>query len=197
MIITTEMLKNKYSNYMNPLDKIKRDSEEGKIFRITRGIYETDRNVDPVFLAGSILSPSYISFEYALSYYGLIPERVVAITSASLQVRKHKRFTNVFGRYEFSDIPGKAFSSGTTFIMYKEYAARFATKEKAICDSLYKWPVVHSVKALKELLFEDKRIDEDEFKTCDFHELIRLAKLYKRTNLGLLIKLVQKEYLHE
>ena len=72
-----------------------------------------------------------------------------------------------------------------------------ATKEKAICDSLYKWRVVHSIKDLKQLLFEDKRIDEDEFKTCDFKLMIRLAKLYKRTNLDLLTKLIRKEYLHE
>ena len=197
MLLTTNILKERYIDYVNPLDKIKRDVDERKMFRLTRGVYETDRSVDPLLLASAILSPSYISFDSALSYYGFIPERVVAITSASLNVRKNKTFNNAFGRYEFSDIPPKAFSSGTTLIERNNHVMRIASKEKAICDSLYKWPTVHSVKDLKILLFDDKRIDEDEFAELDFGELIRLAKLYHKTNLGLLIKLIRKEYLHE
>lgn len=197
MILTTEMLKENYREYANSLDKIKRDVDQGKLFRLTRGVYETSKATNPLFLAPVILAPSYISFDSALSFYNLIPERVVAITSASLNVKKNKTFVNAFGRYEYSDIPEKAFSSGLTLIENNGYYARIATKEKAICDSLYKWRVVHSVKQLKELLFVDKRIDVDEFSSCDFATLIRLAKLYKKTNLELLIKLVRKEYLHE
>lgn len=197
MILTINQLKDKYRDYANPLDKIKRDCDAGLLFRLNRGLYEDDRSVNPIFLAASLLAPSYISFDYALSYYGLIPERVVAITSASLMVHKNKTFNNIFGRFEFSDIPAEAFASGTTYVYDGEYSARIATKEKAICDSLCKWPVVNSVKDLKILLFEDKRIDEDEFASCDFDKLIGLASLYRKTNLDLLIKLVKKEYKHE
>ena len=197
MVITTAMLKQRYADYANPLDKIKRDADRGLLIRLTRGLYETDKNVEPHLLAGCILSPSYLSFEFALSYYGLIPERVVAITSASLNVHKNKMFINKFGRYVYTDIPLSAFSDGLTLIGHDEYMVRIATKEKTICDSLYKWRVVHSIKALKELLFEDKRIDEDEFASCDFQLMKRLAKLYKKTNLNLLIKLIEKEYEHE
>ena len=197
MILTINQLKDKYRDYANPLDKIKRDCDAGLLFRLNRGLYEDDRSVNPIFLAASLLAPSYISFDYALSYYGLIPERVVAITSASLMVHKNKTFNNIFGRFEFSDIPAEAFASGTTYVYDGEYSARIATKEKAICDSLCKWPVVNSVKDLKILLFEDKRIDEDEFASCDFDKLIGLASLYRKTNLELLIKLDKKEYKHE
>jgi len=197
MIYTTSMLMKKYSNYANPLDKIKRDADKGIIIRLIRGIYETDSGVDPCLLASSILSPSYLSFDWALSYYGLIPERVEAITSASLDVRKNKTFTNKFGRYEYSDIPSSAFSEGLTYLENGDYIVKIATKEKAICDSLSKWRVVNSVKALKELLFVDKRIDEEEFSTCDFILMMRLASLYKKTNLSILIDLIKKEYSHE
>ena len=57
--------------------------------------------------------------------------------------------------------------------------------------------MVNSVKSLKELLFVDKRIDEKEFSTCDFNLMMRLASLYKKTNLDMLIKLIRKEYSHE
>ena len=197
MILTVNMLKSNYSSYSNPLDKIKRDVREEKLYRLTRGVYINEKDVDPIFLAASILSPSYISFEYALSFYGLIPERVVAITSASFRVRKNKRYINHFGRFEFSDIPSNVFPYEINVIRRDGYACRIASKEKALCDCLYKWRVVRSVKDLKILLFEDKRIDEDEFMSMNFAILIELAALYKKTNLEFLIKLVKKEYLHE
>ena len=197
MIYTTAMLKNKYSDYSNPLDKIKREVDCGHIIRLNRGLYESDNKVNPCFLASSILSPSYLSFEYALMFYGLIPEKVTSITSASFQMRKNKTFENSFARYEYSDVPSNAFSEGLTYIENDEYIVKIATKEKAICDSLSKWRVVHSIKELKELLFVDKRIDIDEFQTCDFELMVRLAKLYKKTNLNVLIKLVRREFTHE
>lgn len=197
MIVTTSMLKEKFHDYANPLDKIKRDVDKGVIIRLAKGIYETDKNTEPCLLASSILSPSYLSFDWALSFYGLIPERVFAITSASLGLRKNKTFENQFGRYEYTDIPVEAFSEGLTYLENSEYAAKIAMKEKAICDSLCKWRVVKNVKELKELLFEDKRIDEDEFALCDFELMKRLAKLYNKTNLKLLIKLIRKEYENE
>lgn len=197
MVISTSILKNKYSNYSNPLDKIKRDTDSGVLIRLNRGLYETNNTVNPCLLAAFILSPSYLSFDWALSYYGLIPEKVVSITSASLNVKKNKTFINYFGRYEYSDISSFVFSEGLTYLEQGDYKVKIATKEKAICDSLSKWRVVNSVKQLKELLFVDKRIDEDEFSTCDFKLMIRLASLYKKTNLDMLIKLIRKEYSHE
>lgn len=197
MIVTTSMLRNRYKDYANPLDKIKRDADSGVLLRINRGIYETDSNVNPCLLASSILSPSYLSFDYVLSYYGLIPEKVFPITSASLGLRKNKTFINKFGRYEYSDIPAEAFSEGLTYLEDGEYVVMIASKEKAICDSLCKWRVVHSIRELKELLFIDKRIYEEEFATCDFKLMTRLASLYKKTNLDLLMKLIRKEYDHE
>lgn len=197
MVITTSMLRKKYINYANPLDKIKRDADSGILIRLTRGLYEVDSGVNPCFLASSILSPSYLSFDWALSYYGLIPEKVFSITSASLNIKKNKMFINKFGRFEYSDIPAAAFSEGLSYLENGDYVVKIATKEKAICDSLSKWRVVNSIKNLKELLFIDKRIDEEEFLTCDFELMIRLASLYKKTNLDMLIKLIRKEYSHE
>ena len=197
MVITTSILRKQYKDYSNPLDKIKREVDSGALVRLYKGLYETNRNVDPFFLAPLILSPSYLSFEWALSYYGLIPEKVVAITSASLKVRKNKTYINFFGRFEYSDVSPEVFSEGLASLSDDEYTVRIATKEKAICDSLSKWRVVNSVKELKELLFEDKRIDEDEFKTCDFVLLLRLASLYKKTNLTLLSKFIKEELLNE
>ena len=45
-------------------------------------------------LANLIYGPSYVSYEYALTYYGLIPERVFEVTSATTQ--KNKMFNTPF-----------------------------------------------------------------------------------------------------
>lgn len=197
MIVSTSILRNQYKDYANPLDKIKRDADNGLLIRLNRGLYETNKGVNPCLLASSILSPSYLSFDWALSYYGLIPEKVIAITSASMGLRKNKTFVNAFGRYEYSDIPSQVFSEGLNYLEDGEYTVKIATKEKAICDSLCKWRIVHNIKELKELLFIDKRIDESEFEVCNFKLMLRLAGLYKKTNLEYLIKLIRKEYDHE
>ena len=39
MIVTTSMLKEKYHDYANPLDKIKREADKGILIRLTNGIY--------------------------------------------------------------------------------------------------------------------------------------------------------------
>ena len=197
MIVSTSILKEKYNDYANPLDKIKRDADKGIIFRLTRGIYETDKNIDPCLLASTIVSPSYLSFDWALSYYGLIPEKVTSITSATIGNRKNKTYKNYFGIYIYSDIPDTAFSEGLTYLESEDYIVKIAMKEKAICDSLCKWRVIKNVKELKELLFVDKRIDEYEFVSCDLKLMKRLAKLYNKTNLKLLIELIKKEYENE
>ena len=197
MITTISILKEKYKDYANPLDKIKRDTDKGLLFRVTKGIYETDSHTDPCLLASCIQPLSYLSFDWALSYYGLIPERVVSVTSATFKNRKNKTFENYFGRYKYTDIPPKAYPDGVTYLERGEYMVKIATKEKAICDSLCKWRVVKSIKDLKELLFIDKRVDEEEFSSCDFKLMKRLAALYNKTNLKLLIKLIGKEYENE
>lgn len=83
MIYTTNQLLEKYSNYRNPRDKIKRLNQQGKIIRLIKGVYVDDKNENPFVLATSVYSPSYISFESALSYHGLIPERVYRVTCAT------------------------------------------------------------------------------------------------------------------
>ena len=71
MIVTTSMLKEKYHDYANPLDKIKREADKGILIRLTNGIYETDKGTDPCLLASSILSPSYLMKSKSSSSSGL------------------------------------------------------------------------------------------------------------------------------
>lgn len=76
IIITNNIAKDHLKEYANKNTKLLRDVKAAKLFKIVNGLYETNPNIPAYLLVGSIYGPSYISFDYALSFYGLIPERV-------------------------------------------------------------------------------------------------------------------------
>lgn len=190
MVFTTKELMIKYKNYRSPKMKIKSEIEKGNYFKINRGLYETNKNVEPFLLAAYIKSPSYLSFEYALSYYGIIPETVYTYTSATCLEKHTYKYENVFGRYSYHDVPKEAFAKDVMHIEKDGYAYNIASKEKSLCDLLAIRPPLNTKQGLFSYLFDSLRIDEDMFQQMDYDKLIALSKLYKRKNLDLLIKLV-------
>ena len=84
------MILEELRSYANPKAKLSRMANQGECFRITRGLHETNKNTPGYLLAGSIYGPSYISFEYALAYYNLIPEAVYTITCATFEKKKKR-----------------------------------------------------------------------------------------------------------
>ena len=137
MIKTTDMILEELQSYANPKTKLSRMVKQGKYFQIARGLYETDKNVPGHLLAGSIYGPSYISFEYALSYYGLIPERVNVVTCATLNKKKKKKYNTFFGTFTYRDVPSLVYSESIILKSEDGYSYQIATKEKALCDKLY------------------------------------------------------------
>ncbi|SDG78519.1 Transcriptional regulator, AbiEi antitoxin, Type IV TA system [Selenomonas sp. WCT3] len=192
MIRTTYDLLDSFSGYANPDMKIKRMVQEEKLFRLRRGLYVTTTKISPYLVAGTIYGPSYISFETALSRYGLIPERVYACTSATFRKNRSKTYKNDLGVFTYRDIPAAAFPLGVKCEEEKKMFYAIASPEKALCDMLYVQPPVYSHKALRELLFVDLRIDEDVFSQLDRQELQQLVPRYRRRNLNLLGELLSK-----
>lgn len=109
MIITNDIAKNMYNDYSNKNTKLSRDVKNKKLFKIINGLYETNKNTPGYLLAGSIYRPSYISFEYVLSYYGLIPERVSTIMCVTFEKKKKKQYNTDFGFFTYRDIPSLAY----------------------------------------------------------------------------------------
>ena len=72
-----------------------------------------------------------------------------------------------------------------------------ASKEKALCDLLYSKYPVRSIKDLKTLMFEDLRIDEDEFLKMDVEFIKEIAPLYHSNSLNALVKYLDREFNHE
>jgi predicted transcriptional regulator of viral defense system len=192
MIITIEELKDKYNTFGDIQGKIRREVNQGKYIPIVRGLYETNKNTPGYYLSSYIYGPSYLSFDYALSYYGLIPERVNAYTSATYNKSKSKTYFTPYGTYIYRDIPNAAFPLDINAIEENDYVYFIASKEKAICDKLYSIKSATSIIKLKELLFENLRIDRDQFALLDRDKLALLSKKYPSRNLSILEKLVRE-----
>ena len=196
MVITIEELKMKYNYYSDIQGKIRREVKKGKYIPIVRGLYETNKNTPGYYLASYIYGPSYLSFEFALSYYGLIPERVSTYTLATYNKRKSKTYSTPFGNYIYRDIPKSVFPYQIKVIEENGYVYYIASKEKAICDKLYTMKSVSSIKELNELLFNNLRIDREEFNKLNKDNLLLLTKKYSSKTISTFERLV-KENLNE
>lgn len=192
MIISSNAVKKNLSNYANKDNKISREIKDGKLFRIINGLYETDPNTPGYLLASSIYGPSYISFEYALSYYGLIPERVPTITCATFDKKKKKEYNTNFGVFTYRDIPASAYPEEILLKEENNYSYQIATPEKALCDKLYTLKPLLNYSNLERMLFNDLRIDEEEFNKLNVDKICKLSKLYHSTNIKLLAKYMRK-----
>jgi len=197
MIYDLQSLRVKYSNYSNIAQKIQLETKKGNLVKIKRGLYSDDIKIDIVVITNVCYGPSYLSFEYALSYYGLIPERVSSYTSACYNKKNNKEIYTSVGKIEYRSIPNDVFSYGIMFYKNENNMTyKMACKEKAICDMLYSKYPVRTIKDLKILLFDDLRIDEDEFAKLDFSFIDSIADLY-HSNTLLTLKKYIKEFTND
>ena len=192
MILTNNMIKENLKEYSNPNTKICREIKKGKLIKIINGLYETDSSVNGFLLAGSIYGPSYLSFDFALSYYGLIPERVTAYTSATLNKKRKKAYNNQFGSYLYRDVPEKVYPLGIRLVEEGNYSYQIASPEKALCDKLYTLSPLKNMKELENLLFNDLRIDMDEFNKLNLQDIEEISNSYNSTNVSLLYRYMRR-----
>ena len=193
MVISSEELLFENRSYAVPQIRIQRMVKKGELIPLKRGMYETDSTAPGFLMANAILGPSYISFEYALSYHSMIPERVITYTSATFGQNKKKEFMNSFGTFTYRDIPQEVFPYYYSRELYGNRPYLIASREKALCDQLYIATPIRGIHDFEEFLFDGMRLDEDIFDSLDFEKIKRIAPLYHKTNLYQLEKLIEKE----
>ena len=106
------------------------------------------------YVANRIYMPSYISLHSALSFYGMIPEEVVQLTSVT--TLKTAKFENAFGTFHYQNVKTPIFFGYEMKTMQNGRGLLFATPEKALLDLLYLNPYYKTVQDMEEL-----RLDED------------------------------------
>ncbi|MBR6090314.1 MAG: hypothetical protein IKP86_10300 [Anaerolineaceae bacterium] len=194
MIKTTAILISELPGYVNPKAKIGRMVEKGEIYPIIRGLYEDDPKTPAFYLAGSIYGPSYISFESALNYYGLITRKDIPLTCAAFGKRKEKRYETMFGTFTYRDIPKKVFSKELILHQENGYSYVIASPEKAFLDTLYNSAPAANLKELKELMFDGIGIGKRKIFRLDPAVMTGLSDDYGCRNIYLLKSFLRKKY---
>lgn len=193
MIISSEQLLFENKKLANPQARVQTMVKKGELISLKRGLFETDVNTPGFVLANSILGPSYLSFEYALSYYGMIPERVSTYTSAVCGRNKTIEYKNRFGVFTYRDVPENVFPYYYTRELSGDRPYLIASREKALCDQLSAISPIRGINDFREYLFDGMRLDEDIFEELDYIKIRRIAPMYHRTNLYQLVRLIDKE----
>lgn len=169
--------------------------KEGKLIRPKRGLYilgERYKKQPPYFnfqLANILVSPSYISLDTALSHYGLIPERVVEITSVSL--KRPKVLSNPLGSFSYRKLCKTAYPHGVVS-EGEENSFLIANKEKTLLDKIY---FCHSARYFRmSYLFDSLRMEEPDLRTLDFDLLKEYAKAYGTKKMVSVASVIRRHY---
>lgn len=135
--------------------------------------------MDRIAAANRLLSPSYVSFEYALVYHGLIPERVYEVTSATSKPKKS--FDTLLGRFSYRTVPARVYALGIQWLYDEKEGGRLiAMPEKALCDTLRAQKGLGrlSQKRLLAFLEEDLRIEPEDLFALDSEAIRAIAIAY-------------------
>lgn len=110
---------------------LSRLTKSGVLVRLSRGIYQLSiLEVDVKKIANQLYYPSYLSFESALSLYGILSQIPYTQTFAAL--KKSKKMTLYDTEVEFTQLKEELFFG------YKlEQGIYIAEPEKALLDQLY------------------------------------------------------------
>lgn len=195
MIYDVQSLKTIYAKYSNINQKVAIEAKKGNLIRIKRGLYTDNLKIDAPVIANICYSPSYISFEYALSFYGLIPEYVSMLTSACYAKKNNKTYIAKGRSFSYQSIPNEAYPYGVCFLKNEaDMTYKIASKEKALCDIVYSKYPVRSYKDLEMMLFLDLRIDEDELSKLDSSFIQEIAPLYHSNSVSTLARYLNRRH---
>ncbi len=133
--------------------QLSRWEKKGMIIRLRRGLYAlADRRLNTLEAANRLVEPSYISGEYALSYYGLIQDAAFEVTSACLISPRRNSYGIGRSRYSFRQV--KVFKSFKA-IPIDGNDVLFATPEKALLDTWHWSSREWTQERHREMRYED------------------------------------------
>lgn len=154
-----------------------RYSKKDFFSKLRAGLYALTDNFPPSYLiANKLYQPSYISLEYALSYYQIIPETIYTITSVTTKATREFEVLGIL--YTYQKVKKEAFC-GYSPIKIDNQTVFIAEPEKALVDYLY-------------FIDLQKREPNDrlELNEISKKKVLNYAKLFRRKNLNKLIKTV-------
>ena len=164
----------------------------GYLVRLRQGLYTfpeyRDKPDMATYFAGRIYGPSYVSLHTALSFYGLIPEAVVQITSVTSL--KTMSFKNDFGEYAYKSIRKDLMFGYEPRPIVDGYTIAYATREKALLDLLYFYSFYNTAAEMENLRLDAESLHED----LQTAQLETFLERFKSTALEKRLRLLRKVY---
>ena len=185
------------SGYRKPRDKITKLLASGTVVRIKKGLYcfgEDFRKeaISREYLANLIYGPSYVSRDYALSYHGLIPERVNVVTSVT--TRRSRDFNTPLGTFSYRMVTDNRYTVGVVLEQSGKVSFLIATSEKALIDKVWTDKRFNGVRISEysHYLTEDLRIDPDALVMLDISRLQTIGRRYNSAKIDNLIQFIHR-----
>lgn len=182
--------------YSSPRDVVTRMLRNKELIRVKKGLYVfgndyAKRPYSLELLGNMIYGPSYVSCEYALSFYGLIPEAVHEVTS--ITIGRNKTFNTPVGRFTYKHLHLSKYHIGIDRIKIdEEFSAAMATPEKALADTVFKrGEKAVNIDEMRKILLEDYRIDSSDLGKLDMKLMKQIAEAYQNTSITLLTNIIR------
>ena len=186
------------ADYKKPREAILRMVKNEELIRLKNGFYLISEKIthgsEKVIpfeqVANLLYGPSYVSMEWALSFYGMIPERVHTITSMTLG--RNKEYHTPVGDFSYFTLSSESYSIGITQKKSPDFVGGFliASPEKALADTVFKTCKNLDKDQLKDELLESKRIDRECFHELNKKLLEDIAKSYRAKHVTYLVDLI-------
>jgi len=177
--------------YAKPRDRISLLLAEGSLIRVRKGLYvfgERYRRapLSRELLANLIYGPSYVSLDYALGHYGMIPERVENVTSVT--TGESRRFSTPFGVFTYRTLPSRRYAPGISWSGEGEARCLMASPEKALVDKVWmdKRFSPANMKDFNAYLLEDLRLDAKRLASLDPERLAAIAGAFASRKITML-----------
>ncbi|MBK6828731.1 MAG: hypothetical protein IPG86_18610 [Chitinophagaceae bacterium] len=197
-VITQSILGDLLKDYKWPHNKVRDLENRGLLTGVKRGLYITGPLIkvagpSSYLLANHIYGPSYVSLEAALSYWGMIPEKVTVI--ASMTTGLTKTFRTTAGRFSYIKVKLPYYSFGIRKVeLSGTECVLMAGPEKAICDKIISSAglLLRSVNQTLDLLIEDLRIERSVLRELD-KAMIKTWVLQapKKSSIKMLVKALE------
>ena len=179
-------------DYARPRDKITDLLRKGAIVRVKKGLYVFGSQYSHApysreLLANLIYGPSYVSLEYALSYYGIIPERVETVSCVTCG--KNREFNTPAGRFTYWSVPVIAYRTGIDLVNAGgNRSFLIASREKALADYIChdRGSSLRNADELESYLVDNLRVDPNDLSQLDPKRLAVIGEAYGSNKVRLL-----------
>lgn len=151
--------------------------DQGKMLRLRRGVYcFPEHPPSPTEIARALYAPSYVSLEYALSHYGLLPDVPFVVTCVT--TRPTRVFETPLGAFHYHTIRDCYFTG-------YDVRTGMAGVEKALLDYMY----FHASELKPDVVcWEMLRLQH--LSALSVIKLRSLSKIFKSPKMGSLTKSV-------